>query len=347
MKKTFLAVLPPLMGLLLLAAGPELKFDPMPAPLTNNAVASFKGRDQFLFFSFMGIGPKKTWDAVSNATYILDAYSGKWGEARPVPGTAGRLGASAVTARDHVFLLGGYVLDSKGAETTLPDVNAYEPDNAIWFRGEDIPVPVSASVAGVYRDRYIYLISGWAKAGPVQNVQMYDAEKNQWQQATTIPGTAVFGHAGGIVDDTIIYVDGAYRNSSGAFVASNECWLGKIQHKDPAKIEWSKLPPHPGDARFRIAAGASEKDNKIYFTGGAAAPYTTRGIGFDGQPATPSATTFAFNLHTGKWETIPQGVPALTMDQRGLLVTSQGLVLLGGMDKGGAVIANVTILNKK
>src|SRR5580765_284434 len=110
------------LGGFLFAAAPP-KFDPLPAPLNNNAVASFRSRGTFLIFSFMGIGPKKTWDAVSNATYFLDTDSGKWSEVRPVPGTAGRIAAVAVSAREHVFLLGGLVLDGQGGETTLPDVN--------------------------------------------------------------------------------------------------------------------------------------------------------------------------------------------------------------------------------
>ena len=31
-------------------------------------------------------------------------------------------------------------------------------------------------------------------------------------QATPIPGTPVFGHAGAIIGNTIVYVDGAYKN---------------------------------------------------------------------------------------------------------------------------------------
>ena len=101
---------------------------------------------------------------------------------RSVPGTVGRLAAAAVGAREHIFLFGGYVVDAQGGETTLPDVNAYEPLTDRWFRAEDMPVAVDDSVAGVYRDRYIYLVSGWSKTDAVRDVQVYDAEKNTWSQ---------------------------------------------------------------------------------------------------------------------------------------------------------------------
>jgi N-acetylneuraminic acid mutarotase len=328
---------------------PQVEIEPLPAPVTNNAVATFNGREGLTLYSFMGMGPKKTWNSVSNSTYVFDVGTGKWAEARPVPGTAGRLGASAVSARSHIFLFGGYVLDAQGAENTVSDVNVYEPLSDRWYRGEDMPTPVSAAMAGVYKDRYIYIVGGWSKNGPVQTVQIYDAEKNQWLQGTPTPGAAVFGHAGGVVDDTVVYIDGAMKNPAGkpAFIASDECWMGKIDKKDPAKITWSKLPAHPGNAHFRIAAGGSAKDDKVYFTGGSARPYDTFGTGFDGQPAEPSATLFAWNLHTTKWEVIDEPVHTLSMDQRGLLVTSRYLVLLGGMAGNRQVTAGVIVLPKE
>ncbi len=124
----------------------------------------------------------------------------------------GPSGGRAVGAREHVFLFGGYVVDGQGGENTLPDVNVYEPLTDRWFRAEDLPVAVDDSVAGVYRDRYIYVVSGWSKTDAVNNVQVYDAQKNKWSQATPIPGTPVFGHAGAVVGDTIVYIDGAHKN---------------------------------------------------------------------------------------------------------------------------------------
>ena len=157
---------------LLFAATPLPKFDPLPLPLSDNAVASVKSRGALLLFSMMGIGPKKTWDAISNSAFSLDPETGKWAEVHAVPGTAGRLAAAAVGAREHIFLFGGYVVDAQGGETTLSDLNVYEPLTDRWFRGEDMPIPVDDAVAGVYRDRYIYLVGGWSKTDTVRAVQV-------------------------------------------------------------------------------------------------------------------------------------------------------------------------------
>jgi N-acetylneuraminic acid mutarotase len=331
------------------APAAEAQLPPLPVPLSNNAAASLKSRKHEVLFSFMGIGVNKTWDSITNAAYSLDSATDKWTELRAVPGPAGRVGASAIGAREQVFLLGGYTVDGQGGEITVRDLSVYEPEAHRWYRGADLPVAIDDSVVGVYRDRYLYVVSGWSNQDAVPTVQVYDIEKDKWLQATPIPGIPVFGHAGAVVDDTIVYVDGAHKNPAGTppYVASDECWLGKIDHKHITKIQWTKLPSHPGTARYRIAAGASEKDHKIYFSGGTDNPYNLNGIGYDGQLSEPSPVTFAFDVRGGKWETVSANTADATMDHRGLLVTRDSLVIVGGMEKGQQVTAKVRVIPRK
>src|SRR5580693_9619879 len=145
-----------LLGAALLPAADAPKIANMPAAVSSNAVASLKGGLEL--FSIMGVGPRKTWDDVTNRVYIFNLASGKWREGRPVPGVAGRLGASAIGARGKIFLFGGYVVDGQGDEITVGDVNAYLSDEHKWYRGADIPVPVNGAVIGLTHDRYIYLV---------------------------------------------------------------------------------------------------------------------------------------------------------------------------------------------
>jgi Kelch motif len=338
-----------------LRAAEEPKLSPLPAPVSNNAVAISHDEGGPRIFSFMGIGPKKTWDAITTSAYEMDPGSGKWTEKRPVPGVAGRLAASAVALHDQVFIFGGYVVDSQGGETTVPDVNVLVPIENRYYRGKDMPVAVDDAVVGLYRDRYIYVIGGWSseQSDAVRNVQIYDTDRDIWMQATPIPGTPVFGHAGAIIGDTIVYVDGAYKNPNGSnpkYLASSECWMGKLPSSkkgDVTKIRWTKLADHPGDARYRIAAGAGsteKRSERIYFSGGTGNPYDYNGIGYNGQPSEPSPVTFAFNVYSQRWETISENDPDPTMDHRGLLVTHRGLVIVGGMEKGQQVIAKVTLI---
>jgi N-acetylneuraminic acid mutarotase len=326
-------------------AADQPKVPSMPAAVSSNAVASLKGGLQL--FSLMGIGPRKTWDDITNQVYVLNLASQKWVLGRPVPGVAGRLGASAMGAHGQVFLFGGYVVDAQGNENTVSDVNAYVPDGRRWYRAADIPVPVDNAVIGMNHERYIYLVGGRSKNGPVNNVQVYDVEKNVWSQATPSPGAPVFGHAGSLADDAIVYVNGAMKNPAAGlpYVASEECWVGKIDRKDPNKIEWSKIAEHPGPARFGIAGGAEGK--KIYFSGGSVVPHNFNGIGYDGKPADVSTVTFTYEVHGNRWETVTEDTGDARMDGRGIVSTPPGPIVLGGMVKEQTVTARAMLLPKK
>jgi N-acetylneuraminic acid mutarotase len=330
----------------LLFAASETKFDPLPVATSGSAFTTLKVGNHVLVFSLMGMGATKTWDAVSNSGYALNTSYGKWAEVRPIPGSAGRLGAVAAGLREQVFLMGGYVLDPQGGQTTVSSVEVYSPIEKRWYRGPDLPKPVSDAIAGVYRDRYIYVIGGRSRTEATQNVQVYDMEKQEWLQASPLPGAPVFGHAGALVGDTIVYIDGAHM-SAGAdqpkYTASDECWMGKIQHHDPSKIDWTKLPNHPGTARYGIAAAGSEKTQKVYFTGGSENPYDYKGMGYDGKPADPSPMTFAFDLRANKWEVVSESTPDPSLDS-GLVAESDKLVIIGGMQKGQQVTARIRIL---
>jgi N-acetylneuraminic acid mutarotase len=341
-------LIPAIMLCIPLASSAQTTLTPLPSPVSNNAVASLKTGRHELLFSFMGIGPKKTWDAITNEAYSLDLGNKQWTALRAVPGPAGRIAASAVGVRGQVFLMGGVTVDRQGGEITVRDVSVYAPATHHWFRGTDLPVAVSDAVVVAYRDRYIYVIGGRSGKDAVANVQAYDVQNNHWEQATPLPGTPVFGHAGALLDDTIIYVDGAHKSAADTlgYVASDECWMGKINHKDVTKVQWTKMIEHPGGARYRIAAGASEKDHRIYFSGGTDNPHNYNGIGYDGRPSEPAANTFDFDLKEGQWETVPEDSPG-TMDHRGLLAIHDGMVMIGGMEKGQQVTARVQVVPRK
>src|SRR5580700_4486285 len=331
----------------LVSADDQKKIPPMPAAVSGNAVAVLENGLEIV--SLMGIGPKRTWDDVTNKVFTMSLAHPKWREGRTVPGVAGRVNAIAVSAKSLIVLMGGFVVDNQGAELTLPDVNVYEGSARRWSRGKDIPVAVDSAVAGVTRNRYIYLIGGRSRSGPVNNVQLYDLERDSWSQATPFPGTPVFGLSGGVADETIVIVDGAKAGPAGGpkYVASDECWLGKIEKKDPNKIEWSKLPAHPGAARFAIAGGGNNRDHKIFFSGGTPTPHDYKGVAYDGQPTEGSPVTFAYDVHHHEWETISDDTDDPRADSRGIVFTPIGPMVLGGMVRNLAVTSRVSPLPQK
>ncbi len=325
----------------------QKKIPPMPAGVSGNAVAALENGLEIV--SLMGIGPKRTWDDVTNKVYILSLTHPNWREAHTVPGVAGRVNAAAVGAKGLIILMGGSVVDNLGAELTLHDVNVYEESARRWSRGKDIPVAVDSAVAGVTHNHFVYLIGGRSPNGPVNNVQVYDLEKDSWSQATPFPGTPVFGLSGGIADENIVIVDGAKTGGAHGpkYVASDECWLGKIDKKDPNKIAWSKLPPHPGTARFGIAGGGNNRDHKILFSGGTPTPHDYKGAAYDGHPTEASAVTFAYDVHHHEWETISNDTGDPRADSRGIVFTPIGPVVLGGMARDLAATDRVTLLPQK
>ncbi len=347
MKKSAVLIFLVLCAAALLAAGEPKKIPPMPAAVSGNAVAGVS--DGMEIISLMGIGPRKTWDDITNQVYVMSLAHPKWRHGRTVPGVGGRLNAAAVGAKGLVILMGGFVVDNQGAELTLPDVNVYEVNANRWSRGKDIPVPVDGAVAGITHNRFVYLIGGRSPNGPVNNVQIYDLEKDSWSQATAFPGTSVFGLSGGVADETIVIVDGAKAGPAGGprYIASDECWLGKIDKKDPNKIEWSKLPAHPGTARFAIAGGGSNRQHKILFSGGTRTPHDYKGVAYDGKPTEGSAVTFDYDLHHHEWETISEDTYDPRADSRGIVFTPIGPLVLGGMVGNMAATPGVTPLPQK
>ncbi|MGA7218219.1 MAG: kelch repeat-containing protein [Candidatus Sulfotelmatobacter sp.] len=323
------------------------KIPAMPAAVSGNAVASI--RDGLEIFSMMGVGPRQTWDDITNQVYVLDLGHPKWREGRTVPGVAGRVNATAVGVKGLIVLMGGAVEDAQGEEIIVPDVNVYEPQAHRWSRAKDLAVAVDGAVAGVTHDRFIYVIGGRSPAGPVNSVQVYDITKDTWTAATPFPGAAVFGLAGGVADEEIVVVDGAKKGPEGGprYVASEGCWLGKIDHKDPYKIEWSKLPPHPGNGRFAIAGGGSNHDHRVYFSGGTATPHDYKGTAYDGKPTEGSSVSFDYDVHHHQWETTSDDTFDPRADSRGILMTPVGPMVLGGMAKNMAVTARVTQVPRK
>src|ERR1700758_3224056 len=171
MKKLPVLALPALCAVILLAAD-KSKIPPLPVALTGNAVTSLRSGTEV--YSLMGVGAKKTWNDITSSVYVLRLKSAKWSQEKPVPGVAGRLGSSAVGIKSQIFVFGGYTVDGAGNEYVLGDVNSYFPDQHRWYRATDIPVPVEGAVIGEIHERFIYLIGGRSKNGPVNDVQVYD-----------------------------------------------------------------------------------------------------------------------------------------------------------------------------
>lgn len=312
----------------------EERLAPLPVPVSNNAVAAVKAGRREYVISFNGLGAGRTHADTHASTYVYDSRSRRWSEAAAVPGDAGRLASVAAVADDIVYVFGGYTVAADGSEVSTPWTHAFDPRKQTFEERAPIPVPVDDAVAVTYDDRYVYLVSGWHDLGNVNLVQRYDARKDTWVQATPIPGPAVFGHAGGIVGNAIVYCDGvavaAHDDRPRDFVAVPDCFLGIIDDEDGRRIDWRSVNYHPGLPRYRMAAAGVDKLNGVLFVGGSETPYNYDGIGYDGRPSEPAAGGLLFDIDTQSWTALEfEGIA--TMDHRGLVPFAGQWLTVGGM----------------
>jgi hypothetical protein len=312
---------------------------PLPAPVTNNAVAAMATEGGVALFSFLGMDSTKSWSGATNVAYRWDVGSPEgWRSLAPVPGP-GRLGATAQAVRGKIYVFGGYTVAADGKVRSLPDVNIHDPGTGVWSRGRDIPVPVDDAVSGVWRDSLVVLVSGWRNDGSVDRVQWYDPAVDRWSQATPVTGTPVFGHAGAVVGDQIIYVDGAaVVDGPRRFALETVAWLGDLTPGDPSEVAWSVLGVHPAPGLFRAAGGTV--GGLALFVGGSDTPYNFDGIGYDGAPAEPVRQVLAYAPRVGNWRHLA-APPLATMDHRNLGVAGGMVFLVGGMEAGQTVSGKV------
>ena len=314
---------------------PTERLAPLPRPVSNNAVAVLRTGEGEEIYSFLGLGAGKSWRDTRSEAYASSLRDGRWRRIADVPGEEGRLAGIALGMRGRVYVFGGYTVAEDHTEVSVPTVHAYVPTRDRYDLQAPMPVPVDDTVAVAYLDRYIYLVSGWHNSGNVNLVQLYDTERDSWTQATPYPGSPVFGHAGGMVGDTMVICDGVrivvHENDNREYEASGECYRGTVRPDDPARIDWFELPAHGPAPLYRMAAtGVGWEGGLVVFAGGSDNPYNYDGVGYDGRPSAPSPRVFAYSVRDHDWRELGE-LDVATMDHRGLLQVGEGFLIVGGM----------------
>ena len=314
---------------------------PLPVPHTNNAVASLTLGSKTHIFSFAGLTKGKTWRDTSKSAFMYIEGEKAWRVLPDIPVKEGRLAASAQGVGNKVYIFGGYTVAKDGSEKSTPEVFAFDPKQKTYNRVADMPTPVDDMTAFTYKNRYIYLVSGWHDNGNVHLVQIYDTVKNTWKRGTNYPGTPVFGHAGGIVGNKFVIADGVAvvgKTDKGRriFDTVNEGWLGTINSKDHTKIKYRRLPQLPGKGHYRMAGVGDDKTNQVIFVGGTSTAYNYNGIGYNGTPAVASKHVFAWDFAKNKWTALIDK-PIASMDHRGLVKIQESWWTIGGLDKNRQV----------
>ncbi|TMN72570.1 galactose oxidase [Pseudoalteromonas sp. S1727] len=308
----------------------------LPEPVANNAVAKVVVDEQPYFLSFMGLGVNKDHHSVHNKVWALKLGDKQWQAKSPVPSSLqpkGRLASTAVGLGEYAYVFGGYTVSSDHTEISSPDVYRYDLKNDRYTQLANMPVPVDDSVALSYQQRYIYLVSGWHNDGNVNLVQVYDTQKDTWQQASPFLGEPVFGQAAAISGNTIVVCDGVKTQANAdkrrSFAAVAQCLKGTIDESNPLKIDWRTLPHPTGTAHYRMAA--TSFNDAIYIQAGSNNPYNYNGMGYNGKAAPASNHVWCFDIASNSWQILTP-LTIASMDHRGLLEYQGSLYRIGGMD---------------
>lgn len=327
----------------------ELTGAALSIPISNNAAVIDATGDGIAIYSFLGLKSGKTWRDVSRMAsrwQVSPAGKDETTRLTDVPGEP-RLASTAEMINGVIYLFGGYTVAEDHTEVSTPEVHALDSSTGMWRHVTDMPMPVDDAVSMVYKNRYIYLVSGWHQDRNVEHVQIYDTQTNSWQQATPFPGEPLFGHAGGLASDTLVICDGVRivpleEPGKREFRITNACYRGDIDPLDITRIDWQGIEPHPGPPLYRSASAGFVHDGepRVIFAGGSDNPYNYNGIGYNSIPSAPTDAVFSYQVETGYWsEHSP--LPIASMDHRKLLHHNGTFYLAGGMREDQQVIADI------
>jgi len=303
----------------------------LPLAVTNNAVALISNNDLIELYTFNGLLAGKTWQDITNRGFKYK--NGHWSEINISTQNQAVLASTAVSVENKIYLIGGYTVDEKGQEVSTKNILQFDTIRQEWSALTQIPTPVDDTVALVYANRYIYLISGWHDTANVNLVQVYDLQEGKWFNATNFPAPAVFGHSGGIVNNKIIICDGVklvLKDKKRDFLASPICLKGKIDKNNPQIIHWQSISHHSQRAYYRMAATGDLINNRIVFAGGSDNPYNFNGIGYNKIPSEASNKVFSFEMESDDWREFENLIKP-SMDHRSLLYDGKWFYIIGGM----------------
>ncbi|QTH64723.1 hypothetical protein J1N51_04470 [Psychrosphaera ytuae] len=257
----------------------------------------------------------------------------------------GRFATAATQVNGIVYLLGGYSNNQVQRPAFTPnlqnrsDFYAYDPATQQYSLLEDLPVAVDDTTLVTYRDRYIYALSGWHKEGAVNLVQVFDTFKNEWFQASPLPINGVFGHAAGILDNTILMCDGASMQQQFATASrltiNQRCLIGEIDVTNPSLITWQEWA-HPGDSgRFRMAAISDVNTDQICFVGGATELYNLNGMNAKGTAVEGTTEVWCYQASNRTWQI--SDAPEPSYDHKSAFIFQNKVMTLGGRNKSGII----------
>lgn len=205
-------------------------------------------------------------------------------------------GSLPIERHEAAFVNVGNVLYLLGGRGMKP-VSIYDLKTKNWTEGPPPPIEMHHYQPVVYRGE-IYILGamtgGYPGETPVDHIYIYNPKLNQWRQGDAIPEERRRGGAGAALHGDVIYLACGIKDGHRG---DHKKWLDVYDLKTGS---WSTLPdaPRPRD-HFQIAI----VDEKIYALGGR----TTRSA--DNPFRNTMTEIDVFDIQSGKWSTLDQGLP--------------------------------------
>ena len=125
---------------------------------------------------------------IGDPTQVYDPSTDSWENRAPLPSIIMEMKANFVDGK--IYVISGQPLAGLGIVNPLSTNYVYDPVMDSWSEMAPIPVPVMGYASAVLDDK-IYIISGGHEGGPdyepINLVQIFDPETNQWTNGTSIP----------------------------------------------------------------------------------------------------------------------------------------------------------------
>lgn len=253
----------------------------LPIKTTNQAVSEGSINNKTYLFSFGGLDSTKLFSGIHQRSFRFDIENELWTEIQPLPDSLGKIANAASRVNDTIYIIGGYHVFANGSEKSSNKVHRFDIKNNVFFKdGAPIPIPIDDHVQVIWKNKLIYIITGWSDKKNVANVQIYNPQKNSWSEGTHVPNNHIyksFGASGTIIGDTIYYFGGAAMGKN--FPIQNYMRKGVINPNNPTKIKWSHQVIDSLTTGYRMAA--TKFNNTPYWFGGSSNTYNYNGIAYD------------------------------------------------------------------
>jgi uncharacterized protein (TIGR03437 family) len=248
----------------------------------------------------------------SNRLFVYDPRSDRWSELAPAPIEGGGDHCNVAAAGGKLYLLGAIRVGS-----SFIDGNTYEydPQTNRWATVGSMPEPRGASGVVVIGSR-IYVAGGLARAGSVNNFDVFDTAARQWTRLSPLP-TARDHLTAQAVNGKVYAIAG---RAGDVFNVNEEF--------DPATGSWTARAPIP---TARGGLGSGVLNGRIVVFGGEGASGTPEGTFRQNEEYDPATNTW-------------RSLTAMPVPRHGLYGASlDGRILAAsGGPRAGAFFSNYT-----